>query len=187
MADTALKSLPKRHQTFVLKYICEFKGKQSAIDAGFSKRTAAQQASRLLTKVNVQKAIAEQVEARMERTKIDADWVLRRLVNEADADLADLYDDDGNLKPAHEWPSPWRKGLVAGIEVEQLFEGSGEDRKQVGTVSKVRLSDRIKRIHMIGQHIDVMAFKQKVEHDASADLKEFYKQVSGKSVRPTGG
>ena len=37
-------------------------------------------------------------------------WVLKRLVAEAEADLADLYTDAGDLKPIDEWPEIWRPG-----------------------------------------------------------------------------
>jgi phage terminase small subunit len=72
-------------------------------------------------------------------------------------------DDNGGLKPVHAWPLIWRKGLVAGVEVEDLWEGRGESREHIGRLHKVKLSDRIKRLELIGKHIDVQAFKEKIE------------------------
>ncbi len=45
----------------------------------------------MLVNVGVAAAIQEAKAERSERLKIDADWVLARLVGEATADLADLY------------------------------------------------------------------------------------------------
>jgi hypothetical protein len=56
------------------------------------------------------------------------------LVDEAEADLADLYDDDGNLLPIHDWPKIWRQGLVQGMDIEELFDGYAGDREQIGVV-----------------------------------------------------
>lgn len=88
--------------------------------------------------------------------------MLRRLVAEAEADLADLYDGRGDLKPIEEWPEIWRQGLVAGVEIDALYEGAGDDRRQVGFVKKIRLSDRLRRLELIGKHVRVNAFQDQV-------------------------
>jgi Terminase small subunit len=92
----------------------------------------------------------------------DAAWLLRRLIDEASADIADLYDGEGKLKPVAEWPEVWRQGLVLGLEIEERFEGRGNAREQVGFVKKIRLSDRLKRLELIGKHIGVKAFEEMV-------------------------
>ena len=105
--------------------------------------------------------------ARSERTTVDADWLLSRLADEADADLADLYDDAGALRPVKDWPTIWRKGLVAGMDVEEVCEAGAV----VGIIRKVKLSDRVKRLELIGKHVDVSAFKDQVEHSGEVALK----------------
>lgn len=94
--------------------------------------------------------------------KVDAGWLLARLVDEACADIADLYDGEGKLKPVDEWPEVWRQGLIQGVEIEERFEGRGNGREQVGFVKKIRLSDRLKRLELIGKHIGVKAFEETV-------------------------
>ena len=75
----------------------------------------------------------------------------------AHADMADLYDEIGRVKPVKDWPLVWRQGLVAGVEVETIGEGAGH-------VTKIKISERIKRVELIGKHVDVQAFKEKVDH-----------------------
>ena len=97
---------------------------------------------------------------RTQRTDIDAGYLLTRLSRELEADLADLYNiEDGSLKAVHDWPLIWRQGLVAGVE-------TSDD----GTVDKIRISDRTKRLEMIGKHVDVQAFKERVEIDTNITL-----------------
>lgn len=151
-------ALSNRHQKFVDEYLVDLNATQAAIRAGFSARTARKQAYQLINRPDVQAAITEAQASRSERTRIDADWVLRRLADEADADLADLYDESGALKPVKDWPPIWRKGLVAGVEVEEL-RSEGE---AIGVVRKVKLSDRIKRVELIGKHVGVQAFRDQV-------------------------
>jgi len=117
-------------------------------------------AARLNANESVKARIAE-LQARVaekvtERTAIDAAWLLNRLAEESTADVADLYADNGSLKPVKDWPLIWRQGLVAGLEIEMIGGG-------VGTIAKVKLSDRVKRLELIGKHVDVQAFKEKVE------------------------
>jgi phage terminase small subunit len=150
--------LTNRHQRFVDEYIIDLNATQAAIRAGYAPKAANKQAHLLMLRPDVQKAITEAQASRSERTKIDADWVLRRLADEADADLADLYDESGSLKPIKDWPPVWRKGLVAGVEVEELRE----EGAAVGFVRKVKLSDRIKRIELIGKHVGVQAFREQL-------------------------
>lgn len=155
-------ALNPQRRRFVEEYLVDLNGTEAAIRAGYSRRSAKAQASQLLAVPEVQAAVSEAQASRSERTKIDADWVLQRLAAEADADLADLYDEDGGLKPIRDWPIVWRKGLVAGLEVEELFEGRGEDRDHVGRVRKVKLADRTKLIELIGKHVGVRAFREQL-------------------------
>lgn len=160
--------LTPKQATFVREYLLDLNGKQAAIRAGYSAKTAEVQASKLLSNPKVAAEVALLQEARAERTQVDADWVLRRLADEAEADVADLYDENGHLLPVKDWPLIWRKGLVAGIET--LREKVGEDEKgepEFATVQKIKLSDRIKRVELIGRHVDVQAFKDRVDHDVN--------------------
>jgi phage terminase small subunit len=164
------RPLSPKQARFVDEYLIDLNATKAAERAGYSARTAYSIGQENLTKPDILAAVAERKAARAKRTGIDADWVLARLADEAEADIADIYDDLGSIKPVHEWPLVWRRGLVAGVEVAELFEGKGDDREHIGQVRKIRLSDRLKRIELIGKHIGVQAFKERVEVDASADL-----------------
>jgi phage terminase small subunit len=153
-------ALNAKHQRFVDEYLVDLNATQAAIRAGYSAKTAGSQGFDLLKKPEVEAALAEAQAERSERTKIDADWVLTRLASEATADLADILDDAGSIRPVAEWPLIWRQGLVSGIDVtENTVEGV-----KMGETVKLRLSDRIKRIELIGKHVDVRAFSERHEH-----------------------
>ena len=158
------KFTPKQ-RAFVQEYLKDLNGTQAAVRAGYSSRTANEQASRLLANVNIQEAVAKAKAERSNRTKIDADWVLKRLAQEMEADVSDLYDESGALKPVHKWPLIWRQGLVSGMDVEQQY--AMVDGKQVpaGVVTKIKLpADRsIKRLELIGKHVAVQAFKDRLD------------------------
>lgn len=158
-----VKLTPKQ-QRFVEEYLLDLNASAAARRAGYSERTADAIGRENLGKPTIAAAVAAAQQERSKRTQIDSDWLLTRLAEEADADLADLYLPDGNLKPVHEWPMAWRKGLVSGVEVLEEFSGSGRDRVQIGVVKKLKLADRVKVKELIGRHVNVGAFREKVEH-----------------------
>lgn len=147
------------------EYLVDLNATQAAIRAGYSAKTAQEQSSRLLSNVIVEAAIAKAQAKRAEKTGINAEWVLTRLASEATADLADLYDTNGAIKPIHDWPLIWRQGLVAGIKHQEIKDSEGNATGDY--VVEVKLSDRIKRIELIGKHVDVQAFKDQVDLKAS--------------------
>ncbi len=163
------KLTPKQAR-FVQEYLLDLNATQAAVRAGYSAKTAEQQGPRLLGNVGVAAAIAKAQDARSKQTAIDAAWVLTRLHDEAVADLADLYDANGALRPVHEWPLIWRQGLVAGIEAVEEFETVDGERQSIGIVRKVKLSDRIKRIELIGKHVNVQAFREQVHSTGEINL-----------------
>ncbi|MBV9528525.1 terminase small subunit [Sphingomonas sp.] len=151
-------TLTARQARFVDEYLLDLNATQAAIRAGFSARTAEQQGPRLLGNVGVAAAIRAAQAERSERTKVDADWLLNRLAQEADADLQDLYDESGGLRPVKDWPPVWRRGLVAGIDVEEQRSGDAV----TATVRKIKLSDRTRRLELIGRHVNVQAFRDQL-------------------------
>lgn len=170
------KKLSAKEQAFVDEYLIDMNATQAAIRAGYAKSTADKQASLWIgknrdacpkNKRHIWDAVNQAKQERSERTKVDADWLLKRLADEADADVADLYDEGGALKPIQQWPEVWRKGLVAGVDVKQEFEFVNGEKVPDGVTVKVRLSDRIKRLELIGKHIDVQAFNEKVTVESS--------------------
>jgi len=158
-----MSSLTPKQQRFCEEYLIDLNATQAAIRAGYSEKTASSQGERLLRNAEIDRVINAGKQSRSERTQIDADWVLQRLALEADADLADLYDaETGDLLPVKDWPKIWRQGLVAGVDIEALYEGHGDDRIQVGHTKKLKLSDRVRRLELIGKHIKVNAFQEQV-------------------------
>lgn len=164
---SAMDRLNEKQRLFVREYIKDMDAGKAAKRAGYSEKTAYSIGQRLTKNPIVIEAIAELMEERNQRLRVDSDWLLKRLVQEAQADIADLFNDDGSLLPAHDWPEIWRKGLVAGIDIDEIRSPSGT---LIGHTKKLKLADRTKRLEMIGRHVDVQAFRDRVQHDVAPDL-----------------
>lgn len=164
------RPLSLQQRLFTEEYIKDFNGKQAAIRAGYSPRTAESQASRLLRNVKIKSLVLKAKKQRIKEVKTDATWILKRLREELDADIADIYDKDTNkLKPIHEWPKIFRTGLTVGIDVTRTGFGDDDDYEEV---TKVRLPDKLGRTIAAGKHVDVRAFEEVHRHEAGETIIE---------------
>ncbi len=153
-----------KHQVFVNEYLIDLNVTQAYIRAGYTARTARQHGYKLFHRPHIQAAIQAAQQARSERTKIDADWVLERLARLADATLADfLVTPDGGGMPHFDLSGATPEQLAA-IEALQLdtHREKGEDG---GVVEKIKLTlpGKLKTLELIGKHVDVQAFAERKE------------------------
>jgi phage terminase small subunit len=77
------EELSARQAAFVREYLVDGNGAKAALRAGYKKETARVQASRLLTKSNIKAAIEAGQQKLAEKTETEAEWVRRRLKEEA--------------------------------------------------------------------------------------------------------
>lgn len=84
------KKLTPKQQAFADEYLKDLNGTQAAIRAGYSPKTANEQAARLLANVSVQEAIREAMDKRQKRLEISADMVLKRWWDIANANPNEL-------------------------------------------------------------------------------------------------
>lgn len=90
LKPSALEQLPRKQALFVQEFLTDFNGTQAAIRAGYSPKTANEQASRMLAKVSIQEALRELTSDRFQRLQIDADELLKRLHAVVFADANEL-------------------------------------------------------------------------------------------------
>lgn len=74
---SAIDRLPRKQSQFVREFVTDYNGTQAAIRAGYSEKTANEQAARLLAKVSIQAALREITADRIKRLELDADAIVR--------------------------------------------------------------------------------------------------------------
>lgn len=162
--------LTPKQARFIDEYLVDLNAAAAARRAGYAAKRADVIGHENLGKPEIAAAIAAAKTERSRRTQVDADWVLRRLHRDAVANIADLFDEHGKLKPADQWPEAWRQGLVVGVESFEEYVTDGGVRVPVGMVRKVKLSERAKYLEMIGKHVAVQAFREKLELSGQLSL-----------------
>ena len=185
--STQYKPLTAMQEAYCQSYIKTPENQsQAAIDAGFSPNTAAVKASVMMRDERIQKRIAELMEERNKRNRVSADYVLMRLVEIDQMDVIDILNDDMSIKPVSEWPKVWRQYLT-GFELADMFEGRGDEKELVGILKKIKWPDKVKNLELIGKHVDVNAFKERLEVSGTVTMAERMAKARDRVKKRAGG
>lgn len=156
-----MANLTPKQQRFVDEYLIDLNATQACIRAGYSEKLAHTNASKLLQNTTIKNAIQQAMSERQQRTQINADYVLNRLVQIDQLDIADILDNTGNFKPISEWSKEWRLNLSS-FEISETADG--------GFVKKIKFPDKVKNLELLGRHIQVGAWSdKKVVDNISSD------------------
>ncbi|EOB4047501.1 terminase small subunit [Enterobacter hormaechei subsp. xiangfangensis] len=158
---------------------------QAAINAGFSPNTAAVKASNMMRDERIQKRIAELMEERNKRMRVSADYVLMRLVEIDQMDVLDILNDDGSLKPIREWPKIWRTTL-SGFDLSSTIMNMNEDSIET-ILKKIKWPDKVKNLELIGKHVDVNAFKERLEVSGTVTIADRMAKARDRVKKQAGG
>lgn len=173
------KKLTSRESRFIAALLADpaQNATKAAIAAGYSPKTATVQASRLLRKVHIAEQRAAKADEMTAEYDISAKWVLNELAKIARSDPRKFFNKDGSPKDITALDDESAAG-IAGFDVVELFDGSQGDQKHVtGLVKKVKLTDRIRALELLGKH--QAAFTDKVEHSGKMTLEQL---VCGEDV-----
>jgi phage terminase small subunit len=146
------EGLTDKQAIFCEEYLIDLNGKQAAIRAGYSPKTAESQASRLLSNAKVQKYLSERQQQLQADTGITQKRVLEEYAKIAFSDIRDFYTEDGALKRITDLDDHAAAAL-AGVEVDEIWEGYGEERVHIGETKKVKRFDKVKALDSLARHL----------------------------------
>ncbi|EOV9569502.1 terminase small subunit [Cronobacter turicensis] len=171
-------ALTDKQEMFCREYLIDLNATQAAIRAGYSVKTANRTASENLSKPDIQNRIAELKNKRNEDVGINAAYVLQRLVEIDQMDVADILNDDGSLKAVSQWPKCWRITLQ-GIDLASTIRNFDEETEET-ILKKIKWPDKVKNLELLGKHVDVQAFREQVKTNHTVDsLSDLMDELSG--------
>ena len=170
-------ALTAKQQRFVDEYLIDLNATQAAIRVGYSKKTADQQASRLLTNVKVREYLAQRQADRANRTEITQDMVLKELAKIGFSDIRKIVrwgetqvrmvdgEDDGpeDMVPYH------GLALIDSAEVDDSTAAAIAEVSQSRDGLKVKLHDKKGALVDIGRHLGM--FSPPGHADLDTELK----------------
>ena len=145
-----LDTLPPRQRRFVEEYLIDLNGKQAAIRAGYKERSAEVHASRLLRNAKVKSAVEYLKAIRVEKTGVDAEWVLTRLRTVAERCM--------QSRPVLD-----RRGEPVSVE--------GPDGKDVAAWT-FDASGANRALELLGKHVGLFVERVKVEGSVRLEIVE---------------
>ncbi|WP_418458103.1 terminase small subunit [Citrobacter braakii] len=184
--STQYKPITAMQEAYAQEYTkCPENQTQAAINAGFSPNTAAVKASVMMRDERIQKRIAELMEERNKRLRVSADYVLLRLVEIDQMDVLDILNEDGTLKPIREWPKIWRTTL-SGFDLSSTIMNM--DETSIETIlKKIKWPDKVKNLELIGKHVDVNAFKERLEVSGTVTIADRMAKARRRVKEQAGG
>jgi phage terminase small subunit len=133
------KTLNPKQQRFVDEYLVDLNATQAAIRAGYSRNSARQIGDENLSKPDIAAAVAMAKKERSERTEIDADWVLQQAVEVHRRCMQEV--------------KPVRNPKTG----KQLSDDGGNALFTFNAAAASRA------LELIGKHVEVAAFKDRLE------------------------
>lgn len=141
-------SLTPKQSRFVEEYLKDCNGTQAAIRAGYSKRTANEQASRLLAKANVRSELDKRLLRISSKIEVTAERVLLERSRLAFFDIRKLLDSTGRPLPIHELDDD-TAAAIAGIDVANV----GNELMGIGEVLKIKMADKNASLTALEKHL----------------------------------
>lgn len=188
-------ALRAQQQRFVDEYLKDLNATQAAIRAGYSKKTADQQASRLLTNVKVREYLAERQNDRSKRTQITQDMVLRELAKIGFSDIRKVVRwgetqvrmVDGDEGEAEGMVPYHGLALIDSTDVDDATAAAIAEVSQGRDGLKVKLHDKKGALVDIGRHLGMFTAPGHAELDAELKRLEVEKRRAELKLIEKGG
>lgn len=189
-----MKKLTPKQRLFVHEYLIDLNGAQAASRAGYSRKTARFQASRLLALPQIKKAVQVLIEKRESSLIMTRDEILRELSIVGRADLAnyiEINDDTGAIraKGFAEMPAGTSRGLEMIREDRMIREDSKGDQSIINEKITFKMHNKLGALELLGRHEGL--FPTKIEGDltirAKLSLEEFKKSIKEVQDAGSGG
>lgn len=169
-----MATLTDRQQRFVDEYLIDLNATQAAIRAGYSARTANEQAARLLANVSVDEAVARAKAERSARIGLTADRVLQELAAIGFARMPDYAEwgdgEEMHLKPSSELNEQQAAAIVQVVETEKFVKSLDRGESLWSRERSIKLHDKVSTLKLLGQHIGMFSEKHEVTGKDGAPL-----------------
>ena len=131
--------------------------------------TVWRKASLMAAKGEVQARVTELVHKAADANEVTIERVVKEFARLAFSSPRAMFNEDGSPKQITDLPDAEASAL-AGFEVLEQFEGSGQDRVFVGYLKKFKLSDRKGYLDMLMKHLGGYEQDNKQKVDPLTDL-----------------
>jgi phage terminase small subunit len=162
----------QRRTRFIKEYLLDQNATRAAIAAGFSEKTAHVQGCRLLKDAKISAEIEAENAKLNARLDLTVDRVRQEIARLCYYDPLNYWNANGTAKAMHEIDEDSRRA-IGGFECAELYQGSGEERAQIGYLKKFKLADKTRALELASRHLG--ALRDRVE---VTDTDQILKRLS---------
>ncbi len=145
--------LSAKRKRFCEEYVKCLDGNKAAILAGYSKKTARNKASNLLTMPKVASYLKQLQDGIAKRNEITIDELIRDLAEIKNLDVADLYDIDGLPVDISQLPASFTRCI--------------QEVTETNTATKIKVYSKLEAIEKLAKHL---GFYEKDNKQSKAEM-----------------
>lgn len=149
-----MQDLTPKIKRFCEEYIKDLNGTQSAIRAGYSPKTANEQSSKLLAKVNVQIFISELKKNLSNKNEGLAQQVIDELKKVGFSNIQDYIESENEIKDLTKISRDKGAAVESIKKTVTEFSGGGESSGKKTSI-QFKLYDKISALEKLGRHLGI--------------------------------
>ena len=167
-----MKLTPKQMR-FVDEWLIDFNGKQAAVRAGYSAKTAEATAARMLRNVKVQAEISRRQKDLQRRTEVSQDRVVKELARVAFSNATNAV----QVQPRTIVGADGKEIVIQAVVLTATAELTDEERAAISQIKQgangieVKMYDKLRALELLGRHIGM--FNDKLELKATVTENPF--------------
>ena len=114
---------------------------------------------KIMRRSYVAEAVEQRVTNSLRGIGVERGKVLAEICYIAFSRAGRLFDEEGRVIPLSQLDEATQAAII-GLEVEDIYEGRGEDREWVGRLKKYKLASKTEALKMLGSHLRLFAEKE---------------------------
>lgn len=170
------RQMKTQWRLFAREYVRDFRAGDAAKRAGFTPAYASTLLAIPEVRAEIEELEAEILFEARRKAGVSLHRTLAELAKLAYFDPGKLFNEDGSPKGIHEL-APAERAAIQGIEVEERWEGRGEERQFVGFVRKIKIANKQQALETLLRHLG--GFKEDNNQAGEAAGKAVLAGVAG--------
>ncbi len=172
-----------REERFAREYVIDLNGEQAAIRAGLAPKSARVEASKLLTKPNVQALIVELTKTKADKLDLTAERVLRELMLMGFSNMQDYVSvqKDGfayvDLSKLTREQAAAIQEITTDSYVSEGEDDDGQEEGRVITKVKFKLADKRGSLELLGKYLKLFTDRTEVTGPGGEKLEIIVRNV----------
>lgn len=161
-----MSKLTAKQLIFCKEYLIDKNATRASVEAGYSKKTAEVQGSRMLRNVKVKEYIDTELEKMMNKLDISADRVMQELANIAFFDIRNIFDSNDNIQQIKDLDESTARAIGS-----VKFKQEKTDGENFAETMEVKANDKLRALDMLMKNMGMYESDNKQKDNKDGTIK----------------